>query len=246
MKKIKTLFKRDWNNDPSVVTRDLDEGTEIIIDSKAIPTRKLDGTCCMFKDGKLYKRYDRKRRKKGKMLGDWKPEPPGWIPCEIDERTGHWWGWSLVDLDAPENWMHKEAVVNVFKDPGTYKPLDKPRGNVVYNYSDQKLVNFRELVLENDAAIEKETAAIAARGIPLRDGTYELCGPKVNGNPEGLDKHAFIPHGKDVLDFTFSGGDPYDEVKAWLSTRDIEGIVWWNDGNPVAKIKKRDLGLERH
>jgi hypothetical protein len=29
-------------------------------------------------------------------------------------------------------------------------------------------------------------------------GTYELCGPKVNGNPERLGRHWLIPHGEAV------------------------------------------------
>lgn len=32
------------------------------------------------------------------------------------------------------------------------------------------------------------------------DGTYELCGPKVQGNAERRDMHVLVPHGKDVLD----------------------------------------------
>lgn len=32
------------------------------------------------------------------------------------------------------------------------------------------------------------------------DGTYELCGPKVQGNPEQIEQHQLIPHGEAVLD----------------------------------------------
>ncbi len=218
MEKIRSLFARDWNGDPSLVTRALEPGFEFVIHNDATPTRKLDGTACLIKDGRLYKRHDRKRRKKGKIDADWKPEPPGWIPCEIDERTGHWWGWALVDFTAPENWMHKEAWNTLILGEEMIDALNKvlKPGGKAYYFSQS-----------------------------LPDGTRELCGPNVNGNPEHLDKHVLIPHGKEILDFKFHGGDPYDEVKAWFDGKDVEGIVWWKDGKPVAKIKKRDFGLER-
>src|SRR4051812_13422253 len=37
-------------------------------------------------------------------------------------------------------------------------------------------------------------------GGPYADGTYELVGPKVNGNPEHLPAHILVHHGDDVLD----------------------------------------------
>jgi hypothetical protein len=56
MDKIKTLFIRDWKNNPDLVTRELEPSCAWIVKNEAIPTRKWDGTCCMIKDGKLYKR----------------------------------------------------------------------------------------------------------------------------------------------------------------------------------------------
>jgi hypothetical protein len=31
------------------------------------------------------------------------------------------------------------------------------------------------------------------------DGTYELCGPKVQGNSDKFDQHVLVPHGKETL-----------------------------------------------
>jgi hypothetical protein len=69
-------------------------------------------------------------------------------------------------------------------------------------------------------------------------GTYELCGPKVNGNPEGFDRHALVRHGdwhlKDVpLD--------YDGLRDWLLAHDFEGIVWHHADGRMAKLKRRDV-----
>src|SRR5262249_30518781 len=57
---------------------------------------------------------------------------------------------------------------------------------------------------------------------PVPDGTYELCGPKVQGNPESFAEHVLVPHGSEVLDDCprdFAG------LKAYLIHRTIEGIV---------------------
>lgn len=73
------------------------------------------------------------------------------------------------------------------------------------------------------------------------DGIYELCGPKVQGNAEKFERHVLIPHGREVLDAPRT----YDELKAWLADKDIEGIVWHHPDGRMVKIKKRDFGLKR-
>ena len=70
------------------------------------------------------------------------------------------------------------------------------------------------------------------------DGTYELCGPKIQGNPEGYEKHCLIPHGVEVLS---DAPRTYDEIRAYLDARTIEGIVWHNSDGRMVKIKKRDF-----
>jgi len=77
------------------------------------------------------------------------------------------------------------------------------------------------------------------------DGTYELCGPKVQNNREQLEGHELVPHGADVItitDFTFEGFRKFLENPA----NDIEGIVFHHktDGR-MCKIRKRDFGVKR-
>ena len=196
MQKIKTILVRDWDGDPSRVTREPAPSCDQVFANEAVPTRKYDGTAVMVRDGKLYKRYDRKKVKKGKHKGQWKPEPLGWIPLDKDEKTGHWFGWVPVDPANPTDKWHVQA--------------------------------WNQLAS------------------PLENGTYELVGENVQGNPENIDGITFVRHGADVLDFQFSpGGNPYDEIRAFLEAIDIEGIVWWKDREPVGKIKKVDFGLPR-
>jgi hypothetical protein len=76
-----------------------------------------------------------------------------------------------------------------------------------------------------------------------RDGTYELLGPKVQGNPEQQYSHNLISHAS-AQSF---GGVPtdFDGLKAWLAEQDIEGLVWHHPDGRMAKIKLRDFGLKR-
>ena len=79
------------------------------------------------------------------------------------------------------------------------------------------------------------------------DGTYELVGPKVQGNPEGMAWHSLILHGSLRLDVEYPKADPrtFVDIQQFLTTHDIEGIVWWHKDGRKAKIKKRDFGIQR-
>ena len=74
------------------------------------------------------------------------------------------------------------------------------------------------------------------------NGTYELCGPKINGNPEKLDKHIFIKHGAEILDVSRD----LDGIRQYLENNNSEGIVFHrNDGSgDMCKIKRVDFGFE--
>lgn len=78
-----------------------------------------------------------------------------------------------------------------------------------------------------------------------QDGTYELCGPKVQGNPEAVNQHRLVKHGTKVLDITnFS----FESLKAYLSSdeNDLEGIVFHHkNSDQMCKIRKSDFGIQR-
>ena len=73
--------------------------------------------------------------------------------------------------------------------------------------------------------------------IPAIPGTDELCGPKINGNPEWEDAHGLVPHGAAEVD----PGRTYDELAAWLATHEDEGVVRHHPDGRTAKLKRRDL-----
>lgn len=77
----------------------------------------------------------------------------------------------------------------------------------------------------------------------IRDGTYELCGPKIQGNPEHFKYHSLIKHSHAgiVCDVPRT----YDGLKEWLKDKDIEGVVFHHPDGRMAKIKKKDFGFKR-
>jgi hypothetical protein len=58
IKKIPTIFERDWNGDRSRVTREPNPACRWVFDGEGVATRKHDGACWMVRDGKLYKRRE--------------------------------------------------------------------------------------------------------------------------------------------------------------------------------------------
>lgn len=189
MKKIISLFCRNYDGD-HLVRDEIVPGAEWVIAGEGIPTRKMDGTCCMVRDGKLYKRYD---AKKGRN------PPSGFEPAQdADETTGHQPGWLAVG-DGPEDAVHRE----------TYQAYVRSFG-----------------------------------GLP--DGTYELVGPKINGNPESFQSHALIFHGGYDKESVDDAPREFSALRDWFSEKDIEGIVWHHPDGRMVKIKAKDFGLKRY
>jgi hypothetical protein len=73
------------------------------------------------------------------------------------------------------------------------------------------------------------------------DGTYELMGPKVQGNKSGFPKHVLVPHGSETLNHA---PRTFDSLRSYLEQQAIEGIVWHHPDGRMAKIKRRDFGLK--
>lgn len=189
MQKIIGVFQRNHGGD-NLIRNEVTPGAEWVLAGEGLATRKFDGTCCMLRDGKLFKRYDAKRGK---------TPPPGFEPAqEPDPVTGHHPGWVPVG-DGPEDKWHREAW-------------------------------------ENECVVPP-------------DGTYELCGPKIQGNPERRfveslvrDKHVLIPHGRCLI---LHCPRDFEGIRELMSGMDIEGIVFHHPDGRMAKVKIKDFGLPR-
>lgn len=80
----------------------------------------------------------------------------------------------------------------------------------------------------------------------ITPGTYELVGPKINGNPQQLAGHLLMPHGAELLDLP---DRDFYSLRSYLlaAAPFVEGIVFWRvQDDPdagMAKIKGRDFDL---
>ena len=111
MKKIISLFQRNYETD-RLVRDEVVPGAEWVLAGEGIATRKYDGTCCMIRDGQLFKRYEAK-----------KPPPDDFIPAQDpDPVTGHWVGWRPCDRNDKSDRYHFEAFDALeHKFDGTYE-----------------------------------------------------------------------------------------------------------------------------
>jgi len=79
-------------------------------------------------------------------------------------------------------------------------------------------------------------------GKDLPDGTYELVGPKVQGNKYRLTDHRLWRHGANPLEDV---PRTFQAIKAYLEDHpEHEGIVWHHSDGRMVKIKRRDFGLK--
>lgn len=150
MKKMPSLFKRDYEKTRKVYS-EVVPGSEWVLDGEGVPTIKYDGTSCMVRGGKLYKRYDRKKK------GDsYKPAPKGWEPCEKtpNEQTGHWPGWVPVDESNPNDKWHCSVVIP--QADGTYELVGPKVQSNPYQLDQHELwCHGAEIILENPRTFQE-------------------------------------------------------------------------------------------
>ena len=97
--------------------------------------------------------------------------------------------------------------------------------------------------VEGDPSSKYHWEAFNKRSQPLEDGTYELCGEKINSNPENFTGHVLVRHDSEGLSLE---DDSFDYIKQYLSENDIEGIVFHHrEDDRMCKIRKKDFGIKR-
>ena len=73
------------------------------------------------------------------------------------------------------------------------------------------------------------------------DGTYELVGPKVQLNPYNRPTHELWRHGgRHLRDCPRE----FSSLREYLTNTPIEGIVWHHPDGRMAKLKRRDFGIQ--
>lgn len=89
--------------------------------------------------------------------------------------------------------------------------------------------------------------------IHMENGTYELIGEKIQGNPEKIIGHRLVNHTSkfNILQEKLEDNEiSFNGIKNYFSNKDMEGIVFYygtldSIRSPMCKIKKKDFGLKR-
>lgn len=189
MKKIPTLYVRDWST--FAVTDEVTPGCEWVLAGVGRPTRKYDGTCVpLDENGKWWARRE--------VKPDRTP-PANFEAIEIDWQTGKTMGWEPIE---------QSPWVKAWQDT----------------------LEHNEYFWDEVITLEGEESDV---------GTYELCGPKVNGNPEGYEHHVMIRHSRVE---TVDGPKEPKALVLWAAQKlGAEGIVWHHPDGRMAKLKAKDL-----
>ena len=74
----------------------------------------------------------------------------------------------------------------------------------------------------------------------LENGTYEAIGPHFQKNPYVLSFDILERHGQILANVDRD----FESIKRYLEEHEIEGLVFWLNGEPVCKIKRSDFGLK--
>lgn len=79
-----------------------------------------------------------------------------------------------------------------------------------------------------------------SKGETLVNHTYEAIGPHFQNNPYHFAVDCLCIHGGAVVEVERT----YDGIAKFLKEHEIEGLVFWKDGEPKCKIKRSDFGFE--
>ncbi|KAF6117643.1 hypothetical protein HJG60_001653 [Phyllostomus discolor] len=220
----------------------------------AIPTEKVDGTCCYVTTYKgqpyLWARLDRKPNKLAEkrfknflhskqnskeffwnVEEDFKPVAECWIPAkEIEQLNGN---------PVPDENGHIPGWI----------PVERSNKQYCWHSS---VVNYDfeiALVLKQHP---DDPGLLEISAVPLSDlleQTLELIGTNINGNPYGLGSkkhplHLLIPHG--AFQIKNLPTLRYKDLLSWFEgcrEGKIEGIVWHCNDGCLIKVHRHHLGL---
>lgn len=188
MKKMPTVFVRDYGTGSRYVTDHVTPGCEWVLAGEGIATRKYDGTCVMLDEHGRW--WGRREIKPGKET------PPYFVEADRDEVTQKVMGWEPIGYSSFAKY-HAEA-------------------------------------LAHGALLD------------TRPGTFELVGPRINGNPEHYAQHDLVRH--EDAELIVSGDRSYGEMRRILTflheKYGHEGVVFKHPDGRMAKLKAKDFPKE--
>lgn len=159
---------------------------------------------------------------------------------------------TAVFCNADGKWFTRRAVKTGKQAPEGFIALETdPNTGTTFGWEPKDSSPMKKFL---NKAIEKFIQDNGAE--PPRNTTFELLGPKINGNPECVDAEELRIHGQEkATDFPaiqdiLDSAEPFEMLKpifANFRAKHIEGIVFWiadEDGNliePRFKIRCKDF-----
>ena len=138
---------------------------------------------------------------------------------------------TCVMMDAFGKWWARREVKPSKEPPRGFRPVETDE-------TTGKVVGWEPIEQSPFARFHAEAA-------PWHEpGTYELIGPKINGNPERRDRHVLVPHAEAKrydMPLPLSFASIAAAVSTLHSESNCEGIVWHHPDGRMAKIKARDF-----
>ncbi|XP_066175343.1 RNA ligase 1 isoform X3 [Sylvia atricapilla] len=230
-RKVPCLFVTEVKDEPSakrerqpfkVLATDTITGKALEADvHSAVPTEKVDGTCCYVT---TYKEFV------WNIEEDFKPVPDTWIPAKdiefsngnpLPDENGHMPGWVPVEKNSKQYCWHS-SVVN----------YEAGIALVLKHHADPGLLEISPVPLSE-----------------ILEQTLELIGTNINANPYGLGSkkhpvHLLVPHG--AFEIKNPPALKQNDILSWFeSCREgkVEGIVWHCHDGCLIKLHRHHLGL---
>lgn len=159
---------------------------------------------------------------------------------------------TAVFCDADGKWFTRRAVKTGKQAPEGFIALETdPNTGTTFGWEPKESSPMKKFL---NKAIEK---FIQDNGVePPRNTTFELLGPKINGNPEHVDADELRIHGNEkatnfpTIQEILVNNEPFEMLKPIFTdfrARHIEGVVFWTadeDGNliePRFKVRCKDF-----
>lgn len=239
---------------------------------KGIPykaTAKVDGTSMLVRNGVLLKRRDQKLDRKGK-----KKMPNTWIMTgEPSERHGV----GYMPLEKGDKWFF-DVFERDASNPNVVDQIGHPLVNGTPS-TRVRVIRFSSMVTRSPEYVVTSSdttgdSTIASRSLEyvsngrkleytyvdlseLNGKSFELMGPKIQGNHHSLEFHALMEHGLIDLptyplpidaDADADANALLSRIKEWqdsdLVGRAIEGVVLHFESGEMFKLHRHHLDME--
>jgi hypothetical protein len=172
MKKIPTLFRRDFDEKHRITIRDeVTQGCEWVLTGEGKATRKWDGSCCAIINGVFFKRFDAKTGK---------PIPENAIPCQdqADNTTGHLPCWVPVGESPADQWLRQAKENSNVTEDGTYEAVGPHFNANPDEFENDQLVKHGKAILEVERTfdgIKRFLEENRIEGIVFHGENGEMC-----------------------------------------------------------------------